>query len=1229
MRKVLIGLAVFVFTVALVVFIGPQLIPADRLKSDVARQVEAATGRQLTIDGELSFTLLPAPGLSVGGMRLSNIPGAAEPDMLRLDRVTAVVALAPLFSGNIEVDRIILTRPWIDLEMLPDGRASWDFAPRADAGPAGAAPAEGGSGTGASGAPPVALNNVVIRDGTLTFREGDSVETLSGINTVMMAQSLFGPFQFAGGLTLRGVPLDLRAGVGALAVDRAIPVSLEVDSKGLELNVNGVVSGYPNAPRLSGRIDANVADAGATAAALTGAPAQAFLAGKQAALEGTLGVNLGAANITINDLSARFGSINATGALDVSGGDAPRIDLVLNAGQIDLDAMLADLAAAPGGNPATMARPAGGSGTPAPSGERGPARLPAGVAGSVEIKVDNILYRNGIVRQARLAGELSNGALTISQLAAQLPGGSDVSLFGFVELPDSGPAFSGQIEANSDNLRALLGWLDIDVNAVPPERLRKLTASSAIRASAENVTVTDLDLAIDTTRLRGGVTVLMRERPGFGIGLSLDKINLDAYLPKPAETAGAAATQGATARKGDGTAAAPAGGGASGLAALDTFDANVQAKVGELIWRGTTIRGVNVDATLQGGKLALRDASAASLGGARARISGTLDNLATTPRADLDLSIDTANAEGMLRLADVTAPVPIGAAKLDGSLAGDFDALELDVALQALQGTAKVAGTLTQPVLAPAYDVTLALDHPEAARLFALLSGEAPGAAKLGPLALKGALAGSADAVRFDIDAKIGAGSAALKGDLKGLATDAAAGSVSLRAAHPNLSALVQSFAPDYRPALAELGPFALATAADVAPDTIRFDSLEGRAGPVEYKGSGDIALGGPRPKLTASLTTSEIIVDWFLPPDAVGSASAGRGATAGVPAGGGSGGGGAAAHERWSRAPIDLAALHALDADVTLSAPAITQSGIKVDGPKLAAVLADGTLDLKELSGRAYGGTFGMTGRIAAGERPQVRYAMQVRDADAAAFVNAGRDGTPMMGALELLFPVADLDLVSGKIGADIDVRAEGRSEYELVSNLAGTGKMTLANAVVDGIDACRVSDQLDKLNGLEGFLALVGSAQGGQTRIADFAGGYTIDKGIATLPPQTVTADCGVATFAGIVDLPRWTIDLRARATMPAHPKFPGLEIEQKGPLDAPNTRLVNSNAVQQYIIGNAAESIIRQLVPKAAPQAAPQPAPQDGRQPAPPRPGGQQPAPQQPADQFRNLLEGLIRK
>ena len=59
-----------------------------------------------------------------------------------------------------------------------------------------------------------------------------------------------------------------------------------------------------------------------------------------------------------------------------------------------------------------------------------------------------------------------------------------------------------------------------------------LTASSAVKASADNVTVTDLDIAVDTMRVRGGVAVALRERPGFGIGLSLDKVNLDAYMPR-------------------------------------------------------------------------------------------------------------------------------------------------------------------------------------------------------------------------------------------------------------------------------------------------------------------------------------------------------------------------------------------------------------------------------------------------------------------------------------------------------------------------------------------------------------------------------------------------------------------------------------------------------------------------------------------------------------------------
>src|SRR3546814_5603878 len=163
-------------------------------------------------------------------------------------------------------------------------------------------------------------------------------------------------------------------------------------------------------------------------------------------------------------------------------------------------------------------------------------------------------------------------------------------------------------------------------------------------------------------------------------------------------------------------------------------------------------------------------------------------------------------------------------------------------------------------------------------------------------------------------------------------------------------------------------------------------------------------------------------------------------------------------------------------------------------------------------------------------------------------------------MSAIDLRFPVASVKLVSGTLGADLDVATRGSSEYEMISNLAGNGAMRFTDAVVEGIDVCRISNRFDNLDGLEGLLGLALSAQGGQTRVAGFDGRFDIERGVATLPDQTIEADCADITISGTTDLPRWLGDLRARAVFPDHPEFPGIEVEQKGPLDAPSTRPVN---------------------------------------------------------------------
>src|SRR3546814_93844 len=130
-------------------------------------------------------------------------------------------------------------------------------------------------------------------------------------------------------------------------------------------------------------------------------------------------------------------------------------------------------------------------------------------------------------------------------------------------------------------LRALLAWLGADVSDVPADRLRKMVGSARIDAAPDKVTITDIDVSLDVSRLRGGIAIAPRARPGFGIGLSIDKLNLDAYLPEEAADAPAVASR-AEASPGEETGrpapsgTVPAGDEPGvGLAVFDSFDAIV------------------------------------------------------------------------------------------------------------------------------------------------------------------------------------------------------------------------------------------------------------------------------------------------------------------------------------------------------------------------------------------------------------------------------------------------------------------------------------------------------------------------------------------------------------------------------------------------------------------------------------------------------------------------------
>src|SRR5918996_609202 len=133
MRKflfVLLGLVVVLIGAALIV---PFLIPTDTYKQQIAREVEGATGRKLTIDGPLRFTILPQLGLEAQQVTLANRPGAASPTMVRLKALEVELKVWPLLHGTLEVDRFVLVEPEIDLEVDAQGQPNWQLGgPPAD-----------------------------------------------------------------------------------------------------------------------------------------------------------------------------------------------------------------------------------------------------------------------------------------------------------------------------------------------------------------------------------------------------------------------------------------------------------------------------------------------------------------------------------------------------------------------------------------------------------------------------------------------------------------------------------------------------------------------------------------------------------------------------------------------------------------------------------------------------------------------------------------------------------------------------------------------------------------------------------------------------------------------------------------------------------------------------------------------------------------------------------------
>jgi uncharacterized protein involved in outer membrane biogenesis len=326
-KRLLTGVAIVVVGGAAAVFAILQSVDFNSYKDLVASQVKAATGRDLVLAGDVKVAVSLIPHLEIDQVSFRNADWGSEPQMLKLEKLEADVALIPLLSSQIQIKQIRLVGADILLETNKDGLGNWVM---------------GTPSTGGSSAPLPQISQVAIENAKLRWHNGITGKT----RTFAVDKLTMAPTDAAGNLAIGidgkidTLPISLKGITGTLGNFTKGP---------LPINATGQIAGGDLA--VKGEVE--------DPASLQGINLELTLAGKAASDLGALfeaklpalgayqlrtKLNNPGGKFVFDGLSGKVGNSDFTGRIEI---DPAKTPVAINAALVSSHLDLADLGIRP------------------------------------------------------------------------------------------------------------------------------------------------------------------------------------------------------------------------------------------------------------------------------------------------------------------------------------------------------------------------------------------------------------------------------------------------------------------------------------------------------------------------------------------------------------------------------------------------------------------------------------------------------------------------------------------------------------------------------------------------------------------------------------------------------------------------------------------------------------------------------------------------------------------
>jgi AsmA protein len=213
------------------------LMPAAVVRDAVAKQIQAVTGLDPILRGDVSVSLFPSGTVTFHNVLLGD-DRTGEPAVVT-DELTARLRYFPLLAGRIEIADVTLVRPTITVTFMPDGLSNWSGLIGSLARALAPNPGRAAS-----------FSEIGINDGTIVVRDTEKgyIERLDNVEFQIAWPSISRSFGANGHLVWHGEPVEasltLTDFLAALSGQRS-GVKVRLAGAPLKLAFDGAASAQP------------------------------------------------------------------------------------------------------------------------------------------------------------------------------------------------------------------------------------------------------------------------------------------------------------------------------------------------------------------------------------------------------------------------------------------------------------------------------------------------------------------------------------------------------------------------------------------------------------------------------------------------------------------------------------------------------------------------------------------------------------------------------------------------------------------------------------------------------------------------------------------------------------------------------------------------------------------------------------------------------------------------